>query len=152
MTSRRLEYLGLLLVLMAAVVLADAGPDTKRIDVFLTRTNNVTGLEQLRRQWPNSTVRVHAIDGIADIKTKLSQGLPGDTQQARRTALKNLQRLGTAEREQLQQSADALVLAWQYEVRRHPAIVFDQRYVVYGVTDLRKAYVLYRKWHEAKGS
>ena len=152
MTSRRLEYLGLLLVLMAAVVLADAGPDTKRIDVFLTRTNNVTGLEQLRRQWPNSTVRVHAIDGIADIKTKLSQGLPGDTQQARRTALKNLQRLGTAEREQLQQSADALVLAWQYEVRRHPAIVFDQRYVVYGVTDLREAYVLYRKWHEAKGS
>ena len=152
MTSRRLEYLGLLLVLMAAVVLADAGPDTKRIDVFLTRTNNVTGLEQLRRQWPNSTVRVHAIDGIADIKTKLSQGLSGDARQARHTALRNLQRFGMAEREQLQHAADALVLAWQYDVRRYPAIVFDGRYVVYGVTDLQEAYALFRKWHEANGS
>ena len=142
----------LMIVWVAMPALADVGPTPARVDAFGTVVDKFIGTERLQKRLPDTAIEVLRIDGVENIKAMLGQDLPGDTQQASRTALKNLQRLGTAEREQLQQSADALVLAWQYEVRRHPAIVFDQRYVVYGVTDLREAYVLYRKWHEAKGS
>ncbi len=37
----------------------------------------------------------------------------------------------------------------QYGVDRYPAIVFDGKAVVYGVTDVKAATRLYEQWREA---
>ena len=139
-----LRYLtNLLLVLSALPALADPGLAPARIDAFGTSKSNFTGIEQLQQVLPSADISIHLIDGIERIETILGVGLPASAGQAEKSALKRLQQLGVQEREALQNAADGLVLAWQYQLRRYPAVVVDRRWVVYGVTDLSTAYALY---------
>jgi integrating conjugative element protein (TIGR03757 family) len=41
-----------------------------------------------------------------------------------------------------------LAKAMQYGIDRYPTIVFDGKYVVYGVANVREALQQYRKWQE----
>ena len=141
-----------LVPLFAITALADATDKPARIDVFITSTINVTGFEWLEQQLPDAGIGIHRIDGIERTEAMLGSELPANADLAEQTALRRMQRFGTTERELLQHSADALLLAWRYQLRRYPAVVFDQQWVVYGVTDLSSAFALFRerrKGHES---
>lgn len=149
-TSLHLPYL--LLTLLAMPALANAGSVPARIDVFKTRATKIVGTDQLRQQLPDGTINVYAVDGVERIGAILGNGLPADPDIAEQTALRRLSQFGPHDRELLQVSANALMLAWQYQLRRYPAVVFDGRWVVYGVTDLQTAFVLFQAHREEGGS
>lgn len=152
MTPRRLTFPRLLLPLLALPASADTLPEPQRLEVFATSAIEVTGVERLRQQRSERSISVYRIDGIEQATAALGRNLPGDTKHAKRVVLKRLQRFGKTERELLQHSADALLLAWQYRLQRYPAVVFDARWVIYGVTDLPHALSLFRQRHQASGS
>ena len=135
----------MILALLASAAMAENSGEPARIDAFTTSTMNITGIEWLQQQLTDSAIDVHRIDGIERIAAMLSGGLSANAKIAERTARSRLKTFGARERELLQQSADALVLAWQYEVRRYPAVVFDGRWVVYGVTNLKDAYAIFQE-------
>lgn len=117
------------------------------IDIFTTASQPVERLERFHAELPEATVRIHLLDGIERFEHDLSQALSGDPEQARRNVLWRIQRLSNETRDQLRQSAEALAFALQLGVDRYPAIVFNGKQVVYGVTDLSEAAAHYRSWH-----
>lgn len=135
----------LFLALIASAVSAESSHEPARIDAFTTSTTVITGIGRLQEHLADTAINVRRIDGIERIEAMLGSGLSANAEAAERTALSRLKKFGARERELLQQSADALVLAWQYDVRRYPAVVFDGRWVIYGVTNLENAYAIFLK-------
>ncbi|CDG90216.1 TIGR03757 family integrating conjugative element protein [Xenorhabdus bovienii] len=74
--------------------------------------------------------------------------LPADLRQAMEQAQTRLQSPQWREQEQqLINAYRAVVHAWQSGVRKYPAVVFDDRDVVYGTADMAKATAL-REQHQ----
>ena len=145
MPPRHLQKLSLLMPLLAWPALTSAEPELVNIDVFVTSTIAVTRIEALRERLPDSNLGIHLIDGLEQAKAKLSENLPVQAEAAKRIALERMQHLNKDDHDRLRQSAASLLLAWQLGVERYPAVVFDRRWVVYGVTDLRSAYALFQQ-------
>ena len=91
-------------------------------------------------------VQVYRLDEIDRLESALSRELPGDPDSAGRVALDRIQRLDDQARQILQRSAVGLAKAVQYGIDRTPAVVFDGKVVVYGVTDLGQALGHYQQW------
>ncbi|TGD72249.1 TIGR03757 family integrating conjugative element protein [Mangrovimicrobium sediminis] len=89
---------------------------------------------------------VYVIDRIDRLQQELSNGLPADPDTAKQVALRHLQRVDARLSGELETAATGLVKAMQYGLDGHPAIVFDGKFVVYGMTDLVAATELYREW------
>ena len=145
MQRPRRNILILFLALPASAALAESLNEPLRIDVFTTSTIEITGIELLQQQLVDTAIEVRSIDGIARIEAALGHGLSANAEVAERTALSRLTTFGSGERELLAQSSQALVLAWQYDVRRYPAVVFDGRWVLYGVTNLEEAFAIFQE-------
>ena len=92
----------------------------------------------------------YELDRIRRIETRLSRDLPADPKQAEAIVQDRFQHLDRATSDSLQQSAVGLAKAMQYDIDRIPAIVFDGRAVVYGVTDLSAALAHYQAWQSGK--
>lgn len=87
---------------------------------------------------------VYQLDGLQQLEEQLSQGLPGDQAQATAIASARMKAIGQARLQELTaNAARGIVLAQQYGVDRAPAIVFDGRAVVYGMTDVAAATTFY---------
>jgi integrating conjugative element protein (TIGR03757 family) len=145
MTRRHPNIVRLLLPLLALPAAANTGPAPGHIDVFVTSTIEVIGVERLREQLPDIRVGIHSIDRIEQVKATLSRDLPGKAKMAKRLALERMKHLHRDDHDRLRQSAESLLLAHQLGVHRYPAIVFDRQYVVYGMIDLLRAYTLFRE-------
>lgn len=98
----------------------------------------------------NIDLQVYEMDGTQRIETQLSQGLTADPQQAKKVVLQRFQQLNEKDRTRMQQAAIGLAKAVQYGVDRYPAMVFDGRAVVYGMTDIHQALLRYRQWREGR--
>jgi integrating conjugative element protein (TIGR03757 family) len=145
MTRRHPNIVRLLLLLVALPAAADTGPAPSQIDVFVTSTIEMIGVERLREQQPDIAITVHSIDGIEQVKAALSRDLPANAETAKRLALRRLKNFAKGEYERLRQSAESLLLARQLGVNRYPAVVFDRQYVIYSVTDLSLAHALFQE-------
>ncbi len=93
----------------------------------------------------------HELDGIQRLQAELSQSLPSQSEGALPVVQARIAAIDGARRRQIQDSAVALARAAQLGIDRFPAIVFDGRVVVYGVTDVVEALDRYRRWQEASG-
>ena len=91
-------------------------------------------------------ITVYYIDRIDRLQKELSKDLPADPVTAKQTALHRFQRMDNKLSHELENAANGLVQATQYGIDRYPAIVFDGKAVVYGITDIRAATQLYRQW------
>ena len=91
-------------------------------------------------------ITVYEIEGIQSIERNLSLNLPAEPQPSKQIVLHRIQRLDEQTRSSMQLVATGLAKAMQYGVNRYPAIVFDGKAVVYGVTDLTVALEKYRAW------
>lgn len=88
----------------------------------------------------------YELDRINRLQRELSHGLPKDPGKAKQLVLRRFQLMNTAVGQQLKNAANGLIKAMQYGIDRYPAIVFDGKAVVYGITDIRAATQRYRQW------
>lgn len=120
-----------------AIAAPDGSARAPRIEVFTDRGHPLLHAEGV------SDVTTYRIDALARIVEAASRDLPTDEARARAIASKRLEAM---DRAAAREAARGLALAWlQYRLDRYPAIVFDGRWVVYGMTDLRTALRIYRQ-------
>ena len=94
----------------------------------------------------NDHTTVYVIDRINRFQQVLSKDLPTDPEAAKKTVLQRFQRMDRQLSGGLENAANGLLKATQYGIDRYPAIVFDGRAVVYGITDIQTAIQRYRQW------
>jgi integrating conjugative element protein (TIGR03757 family) len=118
--------------------------DVPSMVVFTTGERPVNGAdhEQLR----TTTLTIYSVDGLDRFHSALSEGLPADPEAAKTAALRRIQRLDETQVAPAKNAAIGLAKAIQYGVDRCPAVVFDERAVVYGVTGLAEALDRYEAW------
>ena len=122
--------------------------ERSRIEVFTSADHPFTGIPAVTAG-PGSgsaAVEVYLLDGIQHIEAVLSAGLSADPQRSADRVLGQVRQLGGADRERIERAAAGLVRASHYGITRYPAVVFDARAVVYGLTDLDAAWRHYRTW------
>lgn len=91
---------------------------------------------------------VYKVDRIDRLQQALSESLPSDPETAKQAALHRFQRMDSQISRELENAAKGLVQAMQYGIDRYPAIVFDGKAVVYGVTDVKAATRICEQWQE----
>lgn len=95
-------------------------------------------------------VHVYELDGIRCFEAQLSSKLPSNPTRAKQVAIQRIQALDAHTKAAVQNAAVGLAKAMQYGIDRYPAIVFDGKVVVYGVTDISEALHRYRQWQEGQ--
>ena len=122
------------------------------IEVFTSANRPIVGSDAKHAgsdlQGPEVTV--YEIDGIQFAERDLSLNLPAEPQQSKPIALHRIQNLDEQTRSRMQSAATALAKAMQYGIDRYPAVVFDGKAVVYGVTDLTVSLEQYRAWQAGR--
>lgn len=83
--------------------------------------------------------RLIELDAPARIEAELSTDLPSDVQQASLLVQQRLKHGGPALQQRLARTYQDVTDAWSLGITTLPAIVMDQRYVVYGEPDVAKA-------------
>lgn len=120
--------------------IAIADEEFRSIEVFTDSRTPV------RSNYASATV--YKVDRIDRLQQVLSEGLPSDPETAKQAVLHRFQSIDTQISSELENAAKGLVQAMQYGIDRYPAIVFDGKVVVYGVTDIQAATRIYEQWHE----
>jgi integrating conjugative element protein (TIGR03757 family) len=143
-----------LVLLACSVVQADqnsAGYPC-HVEVFTTTDLPVTGEANISQQPGCSGIetQIYDLGGIQHIEARLSKDLTADHAQSKQVVLRRIQKLNKADSARMQHAAIGLAKAMQYGIDRYPAIVFDGKTVVYGVTDIGNALHLYRQWREGQ--
>jgi integrating conjugative element protein (TIGR03757 family) len=134
---------------LALVVASIAGAEgVSTIEIFAAADVSVT--QTSVESQTSLSVAVYAIDAFAELQSTLSRDLPVEPEAAKAIALDRIERLGPDRTEHLKTAALGLASAYQYGLDRYPAVVFDGRAVVYGVTDLAEALAIYTSWREGQ--
>jgi len=97
-----------------------------------------------------SVQRVIQLDTAQQIETELSAHLPADPQQATTLVQQRLNHGGASLQQRLRDAYQGITDAWSMGITTLPAVVVEQRYVVYGEANLDKALATidqYRKEH-----
>lgn len=122
----------------ALALLALAGACAASATHALTQTVEVFTVQAFPVTNPGDATVYH-LDAMALLAQRLSAGLPGDPHHAQARARARIAGLGPEASAKAAASARGLARATQLGLTRAPAIVFDGRWVVYGVTDVGAA-------------
>ncbi len=141
-----------LALLLGELSQAENSVSERRMDVFITADQAIKQLDGFVAKHPEITLRIHTLDAIETLKAKLSKGLPGDPHEAKRLALSRLKQLSKEKRAELEHAATSIATALNYGVIKYPAIVFDSKFVAYGLTDPFSALAHFQRWRRAEGS
>jgi len=136
---RAIWLAGLWIVVGASAVHAQVAvppPPAARIEVFATTSTYLTGVEN---------AKVYYIDGLTQLESYLSQGLPADPNRAAELAKQRAKSLGPGLQQRAMNASEGLTRAKYYGINRTPAVVFDGRTVVYDITDITRARTLYEQ-------
>jgi integrating conjugative element protein (TIGR03757 family) len=96
-------------------------------------------------------LRIYDIDAVDRFESEINQLLPGDEAKTRQVFDQYISRIGrkTFEKDAIH-AYQGIMTAVRYELEKYPAIIFDGSSVIYGVTDLDEALLLYQNWKAAK--
>lgn len=83
--------------------------------------------------------RLIELDAPAHIEAELSADLPNDRRQAAELVQHRLKDGGSALQQRLASAYQGVADAWSLGITTIPAVVVDQRYVIYGDTNLDQA-------------
>ncbi|MDF8361302.1 TIGR03757 family integrating conjugative element protein [Achromobacter anxifer] len=83
--------------------------------------------------------RLIELDEAVHIEAQLSAGLPADPGQAEATAKRRLNQGGADLQRRIASAYQSVTDAWSLGIITIPAVVVDQRYVVYGEPDVARA-------------
>ncbi|MBT8144084.1 MAG: TIGR03757 family integrating conjugative element protein [Gammaproteobacteria bacterium] len=134
---------------IAPGVLAEDKCEGITADVFTTTAQPAHWQAEDANSREKVRVSYRFLDGIDRFNAELSADLSGDPQLARQQVMKRFSMVSSEQRHALQGTAEALALAIELNIRRYPAIVFNRRFVIYGVHDVEYAIRLYRVWCQA---
>ncbi|VFR23902.1 FIG01211007: hypothetical protein [plant metagenome] len=95
-------------------------------------------------------VRVIELDAAQRIEAELAANLPNDPVRSTAMVQRRLKEGGTALQQRLGNAYQGVVDAWSLGVTTIPAVVVDQRYVVYGEPDIAKALARVTEYREAR--
>ena len=113
--------------------------------VVTSNKNPVSTPDSLKSYIPQITLL--NLDSVSQIETRLSKGLPANEKLATAEFHRRVEAIGKAKLEaELRSAYQAVGAAMAYRLDRYPAIIFDERLVVYGLTDLSQALEKYRQW------
>lgn len=111
-----------------------------QVEIFTTDAFPITGVEELKRRVGEKNVTVYALDGV-DKAEKAYPILGAKTEaEAQVIGLRILNEHRTEIAARVYPSYGGLFrAAYAYQIKKYPAIIFDQRYVAYGETDAARA-------------
>lgn len=115
--------------LALAIVLCASAASAMDVWVITDRQHPVQGTPD----------RLIELDAPARIEAELSTDLPSDVQQASLLVQQRLKHGGPALEQRLARTYQDVTDAWSLGITSLPAIVVDQRYVVYGEPGVAKA-------------
>lgn len=90
--------------------------------------------------------RLILLDAAEQLEAELSTDLPIDPKQAASLAQQRLRSGGTDLQQRLADAYQGITDAWSMGITKIPAIVIDQRYVVYGEPDIEAAQAKVRQF------
>lgn len=142
---KKLLISGLLLAASAAPAAADA---IFAVDVF-TIDNLTYDLERARlSKLVSAPIVVQRIDLISQFETEMSANLPPNEDEALKVATERLAKHSNAEIQSLySQGLNSIQLAREIGVKKVPAVVFNRKWIVYGLDPLR-AYQIFEERNE----
>jgi integrating conjugative element protein (TIGR03757 family) len=127
-------------ILAVSAVLALHGPAIgaaePAVEVYTLSTLPVTNARD---------ATVYYLDAIALLEQHLSQNLPPDPARAQQVVTQRMAALGSELESRTRAGAAGLARVAQLELQRAPAIVFDGKWAVYGVTDVDVARRLFAR-------
>ena len=155
MHCRRDQFIGLVCVVLLSVnTLADqkTTDPIQLVEMFTTTERPIAdiGANGSGRNRQGLDVLVVEIDGIQAVEHNLSLNLSADPKRSKQVALQRLQQMDEEARTRLKLTAMGLTKTMRYGVDRTPAVVFDGKTVVYGVTDLTVALEHYQAWQRRR--
>lgn len=92
--------------------------------------------------------RVIQLDAAQAIEAELSARLPNDPQQAAALVQRRLNDGGHALQQRMREAYQGVTDAWSLGITSIPAVIVDQRYVVYGEDDLDQALARIERYRE----
>jgi len=116
-----------------------------RMEIFATSD---TSIPEPR---PGISLTVYRIDGLLALETQLSAQLPADPESATAEAVQRIGRLEADDFGPAEEAAHGLARARELGIDRHPAIVIEDRVVLYGLRDPETALDHYRTWRAETG-
>ena len=146
---RKLLLVGCCCISICPSVWADISQWPQSIVVITSDQRPVSGAESLivTTTSPFLDVQVLNLDAVTAIERKLSEGLPADSVQAQALVEQRVAEIGRSNLEaEIRKAYLPLATMMSYGLDRYPVIIFDQRAVIYGVTDLPLAVSQYRQW------
>jgi integrating conjugative element protein (TIGR03757 family) len=118
------------------------GQQHPKVEVFTLSTIAMTN---------TSGATMYYVDGISQVQNFLSAGLPKDPTAAQSIVKERWGRLGRDGNQRMQQAGVGIGRSVQLGINRAPAIVFDDKAIVYGVTDVAQALQIYRQSSASRG-
>ena len=128
-------------LLLAVAGLGSASGAAGRVEVFKLVGQRLTGV---------GDATVYEVDRLRAITERLSIGLPADARRAGEIARARFEAMSKGEQAELELAARVVGQAAHYRIDKVPAIVFDGRAVIYGVTDVARARTIYRRWQAGR--
>ncbi|RJL48688.1 TIGR03757 family integrating conjugative element protein [Pectobacterium carotovorum] len=90
-------------------------------------------------QVEHQSVRIIELDAVQRIEAELAANLSQDPARAAVIVQQRLREGGTALQQRINEAYQDVVDAWSLGITTLPAVIVDQRYVVYGEPDVAKA-------------
>lgn len=137
------------MISLAALLLplfANAQPMVTSVDVFTVDGMQFGAESERLSRLANAPVYVRKIDGIFQFETQLSANLPQNEDLAYKEAMIRLSRTNLQTMEEIYSSAaTAINLARSLGVTKVPAVVFNRKWIVYGLDPVRAYEVFEQK-------
>lgn len=139
-----------------AQVPAQAGSQA-RAKALTATTGGITSVEVFANSAMNVStptteapyvIKVYRVDGLALIEAALNKGVPSNEAQAQAYFAAQQDEIKKRYAAQAANAANGITRALYYKVDRIPAVVINQRTVVYGVTNVEQAVALYQDARE----
>lgn len=110
------------------------------VEVFANMAMQVTPVHS-----PHYTLAIYRLDAMQHIEALLNKDLPQNEAEAQRWVAQNEPRLRRQLRPMISGSVNGMARAQRYHIDRLPAVVINQRYVVFGHADVDQALLAWRQ-------
>lgn len=144
--SRLTACIAVLTALLAVVTPATAQqPDqdlyegVMTVEVFANTAMPVTPSTS-----PHYALSIYRLDAMNNLEAQMNEGMPQDEAEARLWVANNEARLRQMIQPMVASAVNGLARAQRYQIDRLPAVVINQRYVVFGYVDVDQALIAWR--------
>uniref|UniRef100_UPI003D0214BA TIGR03757 family integrating conjugative element protein n=1 Tax=Alcaligenes faecalis TaxID=511 RepID=UPI003D0214BA len=93
---------------------------------------------------PHYALSIYRLDAMSNLEAQMNEGMPQDEAEARLWVANNEARLRQMIQPMVASAVNGLARAQRYQIDRLPAVVINQRYVVFGYVDVDQALMAWR--------